>query len=93
MFLDVNEYRGDPWYGHLYRKHDLLLSSCDRAMCVLMTLNGEILDTVCCENNEELKGTLLDIRFCVLNNANVVTHEVRRDGQNIVKRERRAKSP
>ena len=88
MFLDVNEYRGDPWYGHLYRKRDLLLSSCDRAKCVLMTLNGEILDTVYCENNDVLKGTLLDIRFCVLNNANVVTHEVRRDGQNIVKRER-----
>ena len=91
MFLDVNEYRGDPWYGHLYRKRDLLLSSCDRAKCVLMTLSGEILDTVYCENNDVLKGTLLDIRFCVLNNANVVTHEVRRDGQNIVKRERTGK--
>jgi hypothetical protein len=34
---------------------------------------------------------LNDIRFCVLNNANVVTHEVRRDGQNIVKRERTGK--
>jgi hypothetical protein len=63
LFLDVNEYRGDPWYGHLYRKHDLLLSSCHRAKCVLMTLNGEILDTVYCENNDVLKGTLLDIKF------------------------------
>jgi hypothetical protein len=56
-----------------------------------MKLNGEILDTVYCENNDVLKGTLLDIRFCALNNANIVTHEVRRDGQNIVKRERTGK--
>jgi hypothetical protein len=56
-----------------------------------MTLSGEILDTVYCENNDVLKGTLLDIRFCALNNANVVTHEVRRDGQHIVKRERTGK--
>jgi len=44
------------------------MSSCPRAKCVLMTLNGDILDAVYCENNVELKGPLLDIRFCDLNN-------------------------
>jgi len=90
LLLDVNEYsRGDTWRGiHLYKKHDFVLSSCPRAKCVLMTLNGDILDTVYCENNVELKGTLLDIRFCALNNESVVTHEVRRGGQHIVKREK-----
>jgi hypothetical protein len=53
-----------------------------------MTLNGEILDTVYCENNDKLKGTLLDMRFCVLNNASVITHEVRDEGQHIVRREK-----
>ena len=88
MFLDVNENRDVPWYGELYKKRDLLLSSCHRAKCVLMTLNGEILDTVYCENNDKLKGTLLDMRFCVLNNASVITHEVRDEGQHIVRREK-----
>ena len=53
-----------------------------------MTLNGDILDTVYCENDGELKGTLLDIRFCALNNASVITYEVRDEGQHIVKREK-----
>ena len=78
MFLDVNEKRDNPWY--VYNKRDLLLSSCPRAMCVLMTLNGEILDTLYCENNDKLKGTLLDMKFCVLNNARVITHEERNEG-------------
>ena len=51
-------------------------------------LNGDILDTVYCENNGELKGTLLDIRFCTLDNVSVITHEVRDKGQYIVKREK-----
>ena len=85
MFLDINQYRDGVY---LYRKRDLLLSSCPRAKCVLMTLNGEILDTVYCENNGKLEGTLLDIRFCALNNASVITHEVRRDRHHIVKREK-----
>ena len=84
MFLDINQYRD----VHLYRTRDFLLSSCPRAKCVLMTLNGEILDTVYCENNDVLEGTLLDIRFCALNNASVITHEVRRDSHHIVKREK-----
>jgi hypothetical protein len=53
-----------------------------------MTLNGDILDTVYCENDGELNGTLLDIRFCALNNTSVITHEVRSVGQHIVKREK-----
>jgi hypothetical protein len=90
LFLDVNEYRDDPWqgYGHLYSKRAFVMSSCPRAMCVLMTLNGDILDTVYCENNGELKGTLLDIRLCTLNNVSVITHEARDEGQHIVKREK-----
>jgi hypothetical protein len=93
LFLDINEYRDDRChgYGYLYWKHDFVLSSCPRTKCVLMTLNGDILDTVYCENNGELKGTLLDIRFCTLcalNNASVITYEVRDDGQHIVKREK-----
>ena len=64
------------------------MSSCPRAKCVLMTQNGDILDTVYCENNGELKGTLLDMRFCALNNASVITYEVRDEGQYIVKREK-----
>jgi hypothetical protein len=48
-----------------------------------MTLNGDVLDTVYCENNGELKGTLLDIRFCALNNESVITYEVRDEGQHI----------
>ena len=89
LFLDVNRYDNDQW--RLYRKRDLLLSSCHRAKCVLMTLNGDILDTVYCENDGKLGGTLLDIRFCALNNGSVITHEVRDTGQHIVKRERTAK--
>ena len=90
LFLDINEYRDDRChgYGYLYRKHDFVLSSCPRTKCVLMTLNGDILDTVYCENNGELKGTLLDIRFCTLNNVSVITHEVRDEGQHIMKREK-----
>ena len=86
----VNEYRDDPWhgYGHLYKKRVFVMSSCPRAMCVLMTLIGDILDTVYCENNGELTGTLLDIRFCALNNVSVITHEVRHEGKHIVKREK-----
>ena len=92
MFLDANEYRGgNDWYPPLYKKHDLLLSSCYRAKCVLMTQNGEILDTVYCENNDKLKGPLLDMTFCVLNNARVITHEVRNEGHYIVKREKTGK--
>ena len=72
----------------LYKKPDFVLLSCPRAKCILITLNGDILDTVYCENNGELKGTLLDIRFCALNNASVITHEVRDIGQHIVKREK-----
>jgi hypothetical protein len=53
-----------------------------------MTLNGDILDTVYCENNDELKGTLLDIRFCALNNASVITHEVRSFEEHIVRRDK-----
>jgi hypothetical protein len=53
-----------------------------------MTLNGEIVGTVYCENNDELKGTLLDIRFCALNNANVITHEVRSFEEHIVRRDK-----
>jgi hypothetical protein len=68
LFLDVNEYRGDPWYGHLYRKRDLLLSSCDRAKCVLMTLSGEILDTVYCENND-VCSPLIHTRSCLSRNS------------------------
>jgi len=51
----------------------------------------DILDTVYCENNGDLKGTLLDISFCALNNVSVITHEVRDEGQHIVKRERTGK--
>ena len=91
MFLDVNEYTGNNWDRHLYKIHDLLLSSCHRAKCVLMTLNGEILDTVYCENNDKLKGPLLDMTFCVLNNARVITHEVRNEGHYIGKREKTGK--
>ena len=83
MFLDINPYRDDVY---LYRKRDLLSSSCPRAKCVLMTLNGEILNTVYCDY--KLGGTLLDIRFCALNNASVVTHEVIRDTHQIVKRKK-----
>ena len=64
------------------------MSSCPRAKCVLMMLNGDILDTVYCENNGELTGTLLDIRLCTLNNVSVITYEVRDEGQHIVKREK-----
>jgi hypothetical protein len=53
-----------------------------------MMLNGDILDTVYCENNGELTGTLLDIRLCTLNNVSVITYEVRDEGQHIVKREK-----
>ena len=88
MFLDINQYRDDSFHVHLYRTPDLLLSSCPRAKCVLMTLNGEILDTVCLENTGKLEGTLLDIGFCALKNASVVTHEVRRDRHHIVKRKK-----
>ena len=75
----------------LYRKRAFVMSSGPRAICVLMTLNGDILDTVCCENNGELKGTLLDIRFCALNSGSVISHEERDDGQHIVKREKTGK--
>ena len=91
LFLDVNENRDDPWhgYGHLYRERAFVMSYCPRAKCVLMMLNGDILDTVYCENDGKLKGTLLDIRFCALNNAaSVITHEVRDEGQHILKREK-----
>ena len=90
MLLDFNEYRDDePWRNiYLYRKKDFVLSSCPRAKCVLMTLNGDILDTVYCENTGELQGTLSDIRFCALNNETVVTHEVRGGEQHIVKRKK-----
>jgi hypothetical protein len=44
-------------------------------------LNGDILDTAYCENDGELKGTLLDIRFCALDNVSVINHEVRDEGQ------------
>ena len=91
MFLDVNEYRGVSLHVHLYRKRDLLLFSCHRAKCALMTLNGNILDTIYCENYGKLGGTLLDIRFCALNNGSVITHEVRNIEQHIVKRERTGK--
>ena len=53
-----------------------------------MMLNGDILDTAYCENDGELKGTLLDIRFGALNNVSVINHEVRDEGQHIVKREK-----
>jgi hypothetical protein len=53
-----------------------------------MMLNGDILDTAYCENDGELKGTLLDIRFCALDNVSVINHEVRDEGQHIVKREK-----
>jgi hypothetical protein len=43
------------------------------------------------ENIGKLGGTLLDIRFCALNNESVVTHEVRRGGHHIVKREKTGK--
>ena len=76
---------------HLYKKRDLLLSSCHRGKCDLMTLNGDILDTVYLENTGRLRGTLLDIRFCALNNTSIITHEVRRGGQHIVKREKTGK--
>jgi len=89
--LDLNQHRDDTLHVHLYRKRDLLLSSCHRGKCVLMTLNGDILDTVYLENTGRLGGTLLDIRFCALNNASIVTHEVRRRGQHIVKREKTGK--
>jgi hypothetical protein len=56
-----------------------------------MTLNGDILDNVYCENDGELNGTLLDIRFCALSNTSVITHEVRSVGQHIVKREKTGK--
>jgi hypothetical protein len=56
-----------------------------------MTLNGEILDTVYCENNDELKGPLLYMTFCVLNNASVITHEVRGAAEHIVRREKTGK--
>jgi hypothetical protein len=56
-----------------------------------MTLNGEILDTVYCENNDKFNGPLLDMTFCVLNNARVITHEVRNEGHSIVKREKTGK--
>jgi hypothetical protein len=90
LFLDVNEYRDDPWhgYGHLYSKRAFVMSSCPRAKCVLVMLNGDILDTVYCENNCELTGTLLDIRFCALDNVSVITYEVRHEGKHIVKREK-----
>ena len=89
MFLDANEYRSKNYrYPPLYKKYALILSSFHRAKCVLMTLNGEILDTVYCENNDVLKGPLQNMTFCVLNNASVITHEVRDKGQYIVKREK-----
>ena len=91
MFLDVNEERDGPLDRNSYTKRDLLLSSCHRAKCVLMTLNGEILDTVYCENNDKFNGPLLDMTFCVLNNARVITHEVRNEGHSIVKREKTGK--
>ena len=75
----------------MYKKRAFVMSSCPRAMCVLMTLNGNILDTAYCENDGELNGTLLDIRFCALNNTSVITHEVRSVGQHIVKREKTGK--
>jgi hypothetical protein len=46
-----------------------------------MMLNGDIRDTAYCENDGELKGTLLDIRFGALNNVSVINHEVRDEGQ------------
>ena len=75
----------------MYKKRAFVMSSCPRAMCVLMTLNGDILDNVYCENDGELNGTLLDIRFCALSNTSVITHEVRSVGQHIVKREKTGK--
>ena len=78
----------DSGYYPLFKKHDYMLLSSPRAKCVLMTLNGDILDTVYCENTGELKGKLLDIRFCALNNASVITYEVRHEGKHIVKREK-----
>ena len=88
LFLDINEYSDVPLYVNLHGKRNLLLSSCLRSKCVLMTLNGDILDTVYCENNDVLKGTLLDIRLCALNNASVITHEVRSFEEHIVRRDK-----
>ena len=98
FFLDVNEYIAGWFYYdarstrqiRLDRKHELM-SSCPRAKCVLMTLTGDILDTIYCGNYGELNGTLLDIRFCALNKTSVITHEVRIVGQHIVKREQTGK--
>ena len=94
FLLDVNEYSRDVHYYDdglripMYKKRTFVMSSCPRAMCVLMTLNGDILDTVYCENEGELNGRLLDIRFCALCNTSVITHEVRDEGQHIVKRKK-----
>ena len=56
-----------------------------------MTLNGDILDTVDCDNDDKLGGTLFDIRFCDLHNISVITHEASYYGQYIVKREKTGK--
>jgi len=56
-----------------------------------MTLNGDILDTVYCENDGKFWTTLLDIRFCDLSNECIITHEIRDDEQHIVKREKTGK--
>jgi hypothetical protein len=55
-----------------------------------MTLNGDILETVHYENDND--KLLLDIRFCAFNNGSVITHEVRNSGQYIVKREKTGKA-
>jgi hypothetical protein len=54
-------------------------------------LDPKPLLTVYCENDGELNETLLDIRFCALNNTSVITHEVRSVGQHIVRREKTGK--
>jgi hypothetical protein len=49
-----------------------------------MTLNGEVLDTVYLENTGKLEGTLLDIRFCALKNASVVTQLISRNKKKLL---------
>ena len=66
FLLDVNEYsRDDHYYDDglripMYKKRAFVMSSCPRAMCVLMTLNGDILETVHFKNDDgEIKGKFL----------------------------------
>ena len=49
LFFWLLDVRDDPFRRiPLYKKRAFIMSSCPRAKCVLMTLNGDILDTVYC---------------------------------------------